>query len=71
MRVALVDPAAFTPQYDHALASALALAGLDVELIDVPFPVRRAAAARRLRATRAASIPSARGSSSAPGPAFR
>lgn len=37
MRVALVDPAAFTPQYDHALASALARAGADVELVTSPF----------------------------------
>ena len=37
MRVALVDPAAFTPQYDHALASALARTGLDVELITSRF----------------------------------
>jgi glycosyltransferase involved in cell wall biosynthesis len=32
MRVHLVDPSAFTPPYDHALAAALARAGLDVEL---------------------------------------
>ena len=32
MRVHLVDPSAFTPPYDHALAGALARAGLDVEL---------------------------------------
>ena len=45
MRVHLVDPPAFTPPYDHALASALARAGADVELItsrfaygDVPDP---------------------------------
>jgi glycosyltransferase involved in cell wall biosynthesis len=45
MRVHLVDPPAFTPPYDHALASALARAGVDVELItsrfaygDVPQP---------------------------------
>lgn len=37
MRVALVDPAAFTPQYDHFLASALARAGVDVELITSRF----------------------------------
>ena len=37
MRVALVDPPAFTPQYDHALASALVRAGLDVELVTSPF----------------------------------
>ena len=32
MRVHLVDPSAFTPPYDHALAGALARTGLDVEL---------------------------------------
>jgi glycosyltransferase involved in cell wall biosynthesis len=32
MRVHLVDPSAYTPPYDHALAAALARAGLDVEL---------------------------------------
>ena len=45
MRVHLVDPPAFTPPYDHALAQALARAGAAVELItsrfaygDVPAP---------------------------------
>jgi glycosyltransferase involved in cell wall biosynthesis len=45
MRVHLVDPPAFTPPYDHALASALVRAGAEVELItsrfgygDVPAP---------------------------------
>ena len=45
MRVHLVDPPAFTPPYDHALAAALARAGADVQLItsrfaygDVPAP---------------------------------
>ena len=37
MRVLLVDPPAFTPQYDHALASALSRAGADVELVTSPF----------------------------------
>ena len=37
MRIALVDPAAFTPQYDHALASALARTGVDVELLTSRF----------------------------------
>src|SRR3954447_2943887 len=32
MRVHLVDPAAYTPPYDRALAAALARAGADVEL---------------------------------------
>jgi glycosyltransferase involved in cell wall biosynthesis len=37
VRVLLADPPAFTPQYDHALASALARAGADVELATSPF----------------------------------
>jgi glycosyltransferase involved in cell wall biosynthesis len=37
MRVLLADPPAFTPQYDHALASALARAGADVDLVTSPF----------------------------------
>jgi glycosyltransferase involved in cell wall biosynthesis len=37
MRVHLVDPSAFTPPYDHALAAALARAGADVELITSRF----------------------------------
>jgi glycosyltransferase involved in cell wall biosynthesis len=37
MRVHLVDPSAFTPPYDHALAGALARAGLDVDLITSRF----------------------------------
>jgi glycosyltransferase involved in cell wall biosynthesis len=37
VRVALVDPAAFTLPYDHALATALARAGAEVELITSPF----------------------------------
>jgi glycosyltransferase involved in cell wall biosynthesis len=45
MRVHLVDPSAFTPPYDHALAGALARAGADVELVTSRFaygPVPRA-----------------------------
>jgi glycosyltransferase involved in cell wall biosynthesis len=45
MYVVLADPPAFTPAYDHALASALARGGADVELLtsrfrfgDVPEP---------------------------------
>jgi glycosyltransferase involved in cell wall biosynthesis len=38
MRVQLVDPAAFTPPYDHALAGALARAGTEVELVTCRFP---------------------------------
>jgi glycosyltransferase involved in cell wall biosynthesis len=37
MRVQLVDPSAYTPPYDHALAAALARAGADVELITSAF----------------------------------
>src|SRR5438132_1052019 len=37
MRVALADPPAFTPAYDHALAAALARADIDVELVTSPF----------------------------------
>ena len=37
MRVLLADPAAFTPQYDHALATALAEAGAEVTLVTSPF----------------------------------
>lgn len=38
MRVQLVDPAAYTPPYDHALAAALARAGARVELVTSHFP---------------------------------
>ena len=37
MRVQLVDPSAFTPPYDRALASALARAGAEVELLTSRF----------------------------------
>ena len=37
MRVLLADPPAFTPPYDHALASALARAGAEVELVTSRF----------------------------------
>lgn len=37
MRVALVDPAAYTPPYDHALAAALARRGAAVELVTSRF----------------------------------
>lgn len=37
MRVQLLDPSAFTPPYDHALAAALARAGADVELLTSRF----------------------------------
>jgi glycosyltransferase involved in cell wall biosynthesis len=38
MRVQIVDPAAYTPPYDHALAAAVARAGADAELITSRFP---------------------------------
>lgn len=37
IRVQLVDPSAFTPPYDRALAAALARAGADVELLTSQF----------------------------------
>ena len=37
MRVLLADPPAYTPPYDHALAAALASAGMDVELATSHF----------------------------------
>jgi hypothetical protein len=37
MHVVLADPPAFTPPYDHALASALGRAGAPVELVTSPF----------------------------------
>ena len=37
MRVLLCDPSAFTPQYDHELAAALARAGAEVELLTSRF----------------------------------
>jgi glycosyltransferase involved in cell wall biosynthesis len=66
VKVQLVDPSAFTPPYDRALAAALARAGVEVELLTTRFlygPVPpaegyrvdecfyRRAAARGLRAT--------------------
>jgi glycosyltransferase involved in cell wall biosynthesis len=37
MRVQLVDPAAYTPPYDHSLAASLARAGAEVELVTSHF----------------------------------
>src|SRR2546423_5426020 len=37
MRLQLVDPSAFTPPYDHALAAALAAASAEVELVTSRF----------------------------------
>jgi glycosyltransferase involved in cell wall biosynthesis len=45
MRVVLADPPAFTPPYDHELASALARAGADVTLVTSPFRFGAAPAA--------------------------
>lgn len=39
IKVQIVDPPAWTPPYDHALASALARAGADVELVTTEFPL--------------------------------
>ena len=50
MRVHVVDPSAYTPPYDHALCSALAAAGADVELFTSHFahgPVAAPAGYRR------------------------
>ena len=52
MRVHLVDPAAYTPPYDRALASALARAGAEVALITSRFTLRRGAAGARGRRAR-------------------
>jgi glycosyltransferase involved in cell wall biosynthesis len=38
VRVQIVDPAAYTPPYDHALATALAAAGIQVDLITTGSP---------------------------------
>jgi glycosyltransferase involved in cell wall biosynthesis len=37
LRVVLVDPSAFTPQYDHELAAALVRAGAEVDLVTSRF----------------------------------
>ena len=37
MKIQLVDPSAFTPPYDRALAAALARAGAEVELLTTRF----------------------------------
>jgi glycosyltransferase involved in cell wall biosynthesis len=44
MRILLADPPAFTPQYDHELAKALAHAGHDVELVTSRFRFGKAPA---------------------------
>jgi glycosyltransferase involved in cell wall biosynthesis len=37
LRIVLADPSSFTPEYDHELASSLARAGADVELVTSRF----------------------------------
>jgi glycosyltransferase involved in cell wall biosynthesis len=37
MRLLIIDPASFTPQYDHELAASLVRAGVDVELLTSRF----------------------------------
>lgn len=49
MRVQLVDPSAFTPPYDRALAAALARAGAEVELLTSRFLYGPVAAAEGYR----------------------
>jgi glycosyltransferase involved in cell wall biosynthesis len=53
MRVVLADPPAFTPPYDHELASALARAGADVELVTSRFRFGEAPAPDGYRRTEA------------------
>jgi glycosyltransferase involved in cell wall biosynthesis len=49
MRVHVVDPSAYTPPYDHALCTALAAAGADVELVTSRFAYGPVAQARNYR----------------------
>ena len=65
MHVNVVDPSAFTPPYDHALCSALARAGAEVELITShfaygPVPAADGYAVRELFYTRARGEPGSR-----------
>ena len=53
MRVQLIDPSAFTPPYDRALAAALARRGLDVELLTSRFLHGDVAGAEGYEATEA------------------
>ena len=59
MRVQLVDPSAFTPPYDRALAAALARAGADVELLTSRFLYGAGARGRRLPGARSSSTAAA------------
>ena len=52
MRVHVVDPSAYTPPYDHALCSALAPQGVEVDALHQPLRLRHGPATRRLRAQR-------------------
>ena len=52
MRVAVVDPQAYTPPYDDELCRALAAAGAEVELLTAHFTHGEAPVAARLRAPR-------------------
>jgi glycosyltransferase involved in cell wall biosynthesis len=45
VRLRVVDPAAYTPPYDHALCAALARAGLQVTLATTPFDLAEVPAA--------------------------
>ena len=51
LRVLIADPPAFTPPYDHALASALVRAGAEVELVTSPFRFGQAPAPDGYRRT--------------------
>ncbi|HZQ63659.1 MAG TPA: glycosyltransferase family 4 protein [Gaiellaceae bacterium] len=51
MRIVLADPPAFTPQYDHELAAALARAGAEVELVTSRFRFGEAPAPAGYRRT--------------------
>jgi glycosyltransferase involved in cell wall biosynthesis len=49
MRIVLVDPGAYTPPYDHRLASSLAARGHDVHLLTAPFRFGETPSADRYR----------------------
>ena len=50
MRLLLVDPASFTPQYDHELASSLVAGGRRGGAADLALPIRRLAGGERVHA---------------------
>ena len=66
MRVQIVDPAAYTPPYDHALAGALARAGAEVELVTCHFPYGPVPARAGLSRSASSSTGAARVRASAP-----